>query len=526
MSDLNSEQAAVVELKNRRGARVIIAGPGTGKTKTMVALFNELREAGVPAANIRAVTFSKEAATTIEKRAGIKGVFSTFHSLGYEICSSVIRKPVEPELRYRLMCQLCRKWGLQYKDLDQFISQMRHANVSPAAAVESGKWGYAPSRAYAEYEKDRLAAGWMDFESMLCDAVAYLEDPQNRARWQFEYLIVDEAQDTDDLQWRMMQLLSEKHGNITVVGDPNQAIYTWRGASPENLTNFEKWFPGGRYFYLGRNYRSTQNVVKFVRENLPSDCPPALREAMVPARAEVGAPVGIKMFWGEDEEAEDALTKAQADPLNSIIIARTNRQLGVLERLCNEHSIRYHLLGKSGFWKQGEIRKVVEALKTYTALPLAAALNLAIPAVEKHYAVDDRTDLDNYALGNLASLKNQALKFQSTSEFVVWANKMMHRRNGAKGVTFATVHAAKGGEWKNVFLIGARADVMPHAKGDPREEARIYLVAISRAIDRLRISFAGTPSPYLRRYLTEDILDKLREKADEVDSLQAQTKLF
>src|ERR1700679_1107879 len=103
---------------------------------------------------------------------------------------------------------------------------------------------------------------------------------------------------------------------------------------------------------------------------------------------------------------------------------------------------------------------------------------------------------------------------------------MMHRRNDPRGVSISTVHQAKGGEWRNVYIIGAKAGGFPHAKGDPIEEERIYFVAISRAIDYLRISFAGTPSPYLRKYLTEEILDKLREKATEVEHLEEQSKLF
>jgi len=103
---------------------------------------------------------------------------------------------------------------------------------------------------------------------------------------------------------------------------------------------------------------------------------------------------------------------------------------------------------------------------------------------------------------------------------------MMHRRNDPKGVSISTVHQAKGGEWKNVFIVGANAKGFPHAKGDPLEEKRIYFVAISRAVDYLRISFAGTPSPYLRKYLSDEILDALREKAKEIDRLQTQHKLF
>jgi superfamily I DNA/RNA helicase len=247
---------------------------------------------------------------------------------------------------------------------------------------------------------------------------------------------------------------------------------------------------------------------------------------MTAARDVKGSPIGLKMYWSDDEEAESALSLAKKDPLNSIILARTNRMVGLLERLCQRHGVRYHLMGKTGFWKQNEIRKAVEAMKDYPTLTTEQACSMTLPDIERKYAVDDRTERDNDALENLQTLRLIGKDFKSAKDFVTYANKMMHRRNDPKGVSISTVHQAKGLEFKNVFLIGINAKQFPHPKGDPREEKRIYFVAISRAIDNLRISFAGTPSPYLRRYLSEEILDKLREKAEEVDHLQAQHKLF
>jgi superfamily I DNA/RNA helicase len=521
---LNADQQLIVS--DFQGARCVLAGPGTGKTTTMVQLVNELRNAGIN--DIRGVTFSKEAAQTVEKRSRSKGVFSTFHSLGYLIASETDRKPVEPEKRQRLMYRLKNKWGVDLKQLDMFIARMRRENVSPNDARESGAYEYEYAAAYAEYEHTRLNEGWMDFDSMLRDAVDILEkNPEALARWQPEHLIVDEAQDTDDLQWRLMQLMAQKHGNITIVGDPNQAIYGFRGAKPENITNFDQWFPGGRTFYLGRNYRSTKRIVQFIRENAPKGTPVELLKRMTAARDVEGEKVALKMYWTDDEEAESALKLAQADPIHSIILARTNRMVGLLERLCNRYSIRYHLLGKTGFWKQNEVRRAVEALKLYPTMSMQGAINMAFPSIEKRYAVNDRTERDNDALENLAVLKSIAIKdYKMAKEFVVYANKMMHRRNDPRGVSISTVHQAKGGEWKNVYIIGAKANGFPHKNGDPIEEERIYFVAISRAIDYMRISFAGTPSPYLRKYLTEEILDKLREKATEVEHLEEQHKLF
>jgi superfamily I DNA/RNA helicase len=525
MVELNAGQQAVIT--DYRGARSVVAGPGSGKSTTMVELIRSLLSVGVSASEVRAVTFSKEMASALEKKLNIKGIVSTFHSLGYLICSETERKPVEPELRHRLMCKLVRKWGADYKELDGFIASMRRANISPADAIDNCEIPSGLSRAYAEYEQVRAQEGWMDFDSMLRDSVNLLENNlQARGRWQPKYLIVDEAQDTDDLQWRMMQLMSERHGNITVVGDPNQAFYGFRGAKPDNITNFQQWFPNGKKFYLGRNYRSTQTIVNFVRENAPDDTPAELLSQMQAARNVKGVPIGLKMYWSDDAEAESALKLSQKDPLNSIILARTNRMVGLLERLCARYNIRYHLMGKSGFWKQNEVRKAVEALKQYPLISTEAGLNLTLPGIESKYAVADRTEHDNDALENLKTLRRYGKDFRMAKEFVVYANKMMHRKNDPRGVSISTVHQAKGGEWRNVYLIGANAKGFPHPKGDPKEEKRIYFVAISRAIDMLRISFAGTPSLYLRRYLIEEILDKLREKATEVDKLQEQHKLF
>src|SRR5271154_427564 len=120
---LNADQQAVVS--NPNGPRSVISGPGSGKTTTMVAMIQGLIASGVRPADIRALTFSKEMAKNLETKLKIKGVASTFHSLGYLICSETERKPVEPELRYRLMCKLCKKWILDYKEFDQFIANMR-----------------------------------------------------------------------------------------------------------------------------------------------------------------------------------------------------------------------------------------------------------------------------------------------------------------------------------------------------------------------------------------------------------------
>ena len=275
---LNPEQQAVVDAKE--GAICLQAGPGSGKTATLIARYQSLVDSGVKPAEILCVTFSKEAATEMTRRAS-KGNFRTFHSFGYEVVSNEMgRAPLEPELRHRLLIRLVRKYRKDYKELVHYISRHRHENISPKHAMQDEPYGFP--QAYNEYETERTNGGWIDFDSMIRDAVNLLEQPSIRAKYQFRYVMADECQDTDDLQFRFLQLISEKYGNILAVGDPGQSIYMFRGAKPENLLHFTQWFPNGSYLYLGQNYRSTQHIVDFVRGNYPIVTP--LKERLLPAR--------------------------------------------------------------------------------------------------------------------------------------------------------------------------------------------------------------------------------------------------
>ena len=515
----NPDQLEVIN--SHEGEICVTAGPGAGKTATLIARHKSLLAAGVRPEEILSLTFTKSAADEMQKRAG-KGIFKTFHSYGYSVLTAEKGKiPMEPELRNRLLYKLTRKYGLEYKALTAMISSFRHKNISPAVAVE--EFDYATGHSYAEYEKERLAAGWMDFDSMIVDAVNLLENPEVRARHQWKYVMADECQDTDDLQFRLLQLISEKYRNVMCVGDPGQSIYMFRGAKPENLTDFTRWFPNGKTLYLGRNYRSSHIITNHVRENYPIATP--LREKLLPARSEKGAPIEYRMFHNEFDEAESAVVSGNDDPLNSIILSRTNRGLGLVENFCIENEIKYTLLGKSGFWKQSEITRTIEKLKPYSHLPLNTALLIIMPMIEQHYRAEDATPEDNYALENIKNLQTIGKKFTGCGEFIAFANRAAHARR-QKGLTLSTVHQAKGTEYKNVFVIGAKDGNMPHAKGDPQEEARIWFVALSRAKDRLRFSFVGTPSPYLRRYLPEEILLTLVENAGKVERLQKQNLLF
>ena len=514
----NSEQQAVIDL--REGRVVLTAGPGSGKTATLIARYRALVESGVSPKNILCVTFTKEAANEMERRAG-KGNFKTFHSYGYSVLSAERGKlPLDPDLRNRLLYRLVKQLGVDYKDLVSYMARQRRAGINCVQAMQGvnrSEWRYA--RAYGEYELSKRAAGWIDFDDMICDTLELLENPEVAERHQWEHVMADECQDTDDLQFRLLQLITKRAKSVLCVGDPGQSIYMFRGAKPENMTTkFTQWFPGGREMFLGTNYRSTHTITKYVRENYPIVTP--LRDKLQPARETIGAPIEYRYFQTPFAEAESAVVGANRTPLDSAILARTNHALAALENYCDENSIPYQLLGKSGFWKQAEIARTVEKLKPHSAQNVARAFAAVMPALEAHYMAEDRTPEDNYALANVRKLREIAqAKFTSTHEFIVYATRRRVLKPSKKGITLSTVHQAKGCEWEHVFIIAAQHDHMPHVKaleqpGGFDEEKRIWFVAISRAIDNLRISWSGQMSRFVRPYVNDAELAQLLEQVN------------
>ena len=598
---LNSEQQEAVNA--REGAICLLSGPGSGKTTVIVARFEAIAKT-TPVEEILCLTFTRAAANEMAKRAGLgaaQKVFRTFHSFCLALVLAEAAhldfklnpNPIPtPQQRNRLIAKLCRQHGMQFKDLVGFISRNKRRGISPDDSADIGVFNYA--KAYGDYEATCRAEGWLDFDSMLVEALKLLERPEIRARWQFKFIQIDEAQDTDDLQWRLVQLLSEKYGNVMFVGDPNQAIYAWRDARPENMTNFLAWFPEGRYLYLGQNYRSTQIITKFVRENAPIVS--GLTERMVTDNEE-GEAIKFQKLDNEEAEAVVAVSAAAVEPNDSAILARTNRLLAPLENFCLESGFKYRLLGRSGFWHQDEVqnlaafaefvafrtdrsvkriirapyspsrylkkREVVQwleeeqtwrtedasfmsILRTWApddqqreaatrlhgflnalhaethALPAQEAMKRIIERtdVEAYYENEDATEEDNYALENITALTQIAGKHATLADFARHAQKAFHASANRKGITISTVHQSKGKEWKNVFLIAVDEGRLPHKLGDFEEERRIFFVAASRAAKKLSLSFTGTPSRFLKSYLTPEIQAQLNAGQAQVDIIR------
>src|SRR6202790_5515121 len=242
---LNDEQKRVIDAID--GVYVTISGPGSGKTACMVERFLAMVTRGIPVSDILNLTFTNSAAKEAAERVGLlnaEQVFRTFHSFALELIKRERERlpfklgetviPVKGE-DYLLLFDLVKAYPAipSFRVLQGKLSEWKRSNIEPERAIQDaiGKEYYLAC-AYREYEDRCRADGWLDFDSLIFETVKLLETNEEvRNRWKKRYIAVDEFQDTDTRQLRMLELLFD--GNLMCVGDTNQGIYTWRGAHPD-----------------------------------------------------------------------------------------------------------------------------------------------------------------------------------------------------------------------------------------------------------------------------------------------------
>lgn len=402
MSDfpLNPEQLEAV--KSREGYYIVMSGPGSGKTRTIVERVHSLLDEGYPPETILALTFTREAALEMGKRAALsedQKIFRTFHSFCLEVVHqeasklpfTLLHAPPEAGQQRKLLGTLCRSNRLDFKKLTSYISNMKRNGVETDKAMEKAR-GAEEMRlalAYRQYEQKCREEGWLDFDSMIVESVRLLEaNEEVRARWQFKFVLVDEAQDTDDIQWRLVTLISEKSKSVFAVGDEEQLIYEWRGAEANGLSRFEQRFHGAKTIYLFRNYRSTPEIVKFCKQFAPKES--KLIDLMVSERN--SGPVPRVLKFGSDSDESSKILGSITDPEHTAVLARTNRQLARFENACIDRGIKYNLLGKSGFWTQPEVRYLLAYVQS-SDFPSDAAVKTIIQSPFRYTKYLKKRDL-------------------------------------------------------------------------------------------------------------------------------------
>jgi DNA helicase-2/ATP-dependent DNA helicase PcrA len=385
------------------GPALVIAGPGSGKTRTVVHRTARLIERGVNPEEITLVTFTRKAAGEMAHRlhnlvgpVAEKVLASTFHSLAYQIIREDANIRVLPadrakEFIAKTLQELNAPARIQAKTAQGAFSRVRNATTSIAEAQKELQSLYADlepylSQTWEAYQAYKEEKGYLDFDDLLHHAVIILQnDSQIRARWQgrARFLTVDEYQDTNLVQFRLLRLLLGPEENIMAVGDPNQAIYSWRGADYRLILEFRKHFPHSAVYELPVNYRSHRGIVEAARVVIKNN-----REAELPLQALRDGP--LPQLVTTESRDDEALFVAEAvsyhiaggtPPEEIAILFRTLAQTRLYEAKLRQLKVPYEIVGGRSFWERREVRLYLTALTAATGEPEATAelLSLLVP---------------------------------------------------------------------------------------------------------------------------------------------------
>jgi ATP-dependent DNA helicase UvrD/PcrA len=407
LADLNPAQREAV--LTTEGPLLVVAGAGSGKTRVLTHRVAHLVTAcGVKANEILAITFTNRAAGEMRERLEdmLGGLarsiwILTFHSA----CGRILRREA-PRLGYRTnftiydqadqirLTKACLE-ELE-KDPKRFVPRGIHAQISMAKNQLIGPDEYRNRVAsfydqtvadvYDLYQRRLLASNAVDFDDMLYLTVEVFERfPEALARWQkaFRYVLVDEYQDTNHAQYRLLQLLAGKHLNLFAVGDPDQSIYAFRGADIRNIMEFERDFTGTRTIALEQNYRSTNHILRSAntvisnnRERKPKDL-----------WSELGDGDPVRALEVEDEHAEARFVAVEIARLveegfsgsEIAVFYRTNAQSRVLEDVLVRQGVAYQVIGGPRFYERAEVKDVIAYLQVidnpYDAVSLLRIAN-------------------------------------------------------------------------------------------------------------------------------------------------------
>ena len=621
--DLNPPQREAVTAGD--GPLLVLAGAGSGKTRVIahrIAWLLGVR--GVPPKHVLAVTFTNKAAGEMARRveelllpAGIGApVIATFHAACVRILRAHIRHIGYPphftiydeDDRLSLVKECMRELDLTDRTwtpaaLVHRISAAKNQMVSVGDVEHAARSPREEriAQLYRRYQERLTAAAAVDFDDLLLLTVRLFDEAPEVLRWYrglFTHVLVDEYQDTNRAQYRIIRQLTAEHGNIYCVGDPDQSVYRWRGADIRNILDFETDFPGTRVIRLEQNYRSTKRILAIAAAVIAHNVS-RKDKALWTENAE-GERAQVYRAWDEHEEANFVAqgilsARTSGTPWDDIaVFYRTNAQSRVLEDALRRGGVPYVIVGSVRFYERKEIKDALaylrlvvnpaddvafrraiqapgrgsgratlvrldelatregrsllavaaappadvtgkprRALEEFTALvatlarkragtPLPAFIDEVLNA--SGYREDLRQERSSEAearLENLEELIAAAEDYTGSQaspslegflDGVALVSDVDELPAGTRGVTLMTLHSAKGLEFPVVFLTGMEEGVFPHARSmastdEVEEERRLCYVGVTRAKDRLAISYAlhrrmhgyglGEPSRFL-----------------------------
>ncbi len=568
LKDLNQEQKeAVLSID---GPMIILAGAGSGKTKVLTyKVVYLILEKNIDSFNILMTTFTNKAANEMKERiikylgTNKAPLVITFHSL----CVKILRIDgryirllpdfviYDSQDQLSAVKQAMKKLDISTKDYRPgavlgSISQAKNELIDPVAYANYARGGFqeAVSRIYKVYQKILKENKALDFDDLLSKTVELFEKNQNALKKyqnRFQHILIDEYQDTNHAQYYLAKMLSAKWGNICVVGDFSQSIYSWRGADFRNLEKFRNDFDSVKTFSLSQNYRSTQKILDGASSVISNNTThPVLK------------------LWTDNEEGEEIMLFEAKDEHNEVqfilnkiaelkyadkslrysdiaVFYRTNAQSRIVEEVFLHENTPYVLIGGIRFYERQEIKDIIAYLRLMVNPKDSVSKKRAerigkkrlelFLELQKHFdysnnrnettieilnnilekteylnLYDEKDEEDRQRLENIKELRSVAEEFPNLTDFlenVVLVEQEYLPDNPAEGekkdtITLMTLHAAKGLEFKVVFMVGMEEGLFPHSrslmdKNELEEERRLCYVGMTRAKEKLFLTYTG-----------------------------------
>lgn len=542
MSGLNDQQLQAV--KAGSGPVLIVAGPGTGKTKTLAARIVHLIKNGAGPGEILALTFTKKAAEEMRQRVatelggGDLPQISTFHALCHDLLKVHVAAEIEfisePQ-RLALVKNLPRPASLKQlstRELGLLISKFKNDAEQNGGVA---KITQAYNQALAEQNLH-------DFDDLLTKTRQLLQtNPQVAAHVKtlFKHILVDEFQDTNQLQYALLQLI-RGNDNLFVIGDPNQSIYGFRGASGNIFGQFKSDFAAAQEITLVVNYRSAPEVVDLSNSIFPEVTP-------LKAHQKINGQVRATQVLNEYSEANWILDKIQAaigggdftkavsddarekhQTLKDFAILYRSRSAALAVTKAMEQSgLPYQIVGEGSPYEQPDVQAAITLLRILAQTQATEPVKkLSSNQVQKLLERIDKTVATNIIVDQIAELfelkdtrqlSNNLVRFNDLPTAVKYLDDISGQQfydPSAEAITLLTIHASKGLEFPHVFLIGANQGILPNDKADLNEERRLFYVAATRAknqLDILHTKKRGAEPAQISQFITE-ISDKILPK--------------
>ncbi|HPS21497.1 MAG TPA: UvrD-helicase domain-containing protein [Candidatus Paceibacterota bacterium] len=636
LQGLNAPQKEAAIHKN--GPLLIIAGAGAGKTKTVTHRIINLIKEGISPNKILAVTFTNKAAKEMKERIlkemdkNTKGqdtvpFISTFHSLGVHIIKENA-KELGLTKHFSILDENDTNSLIKdtLKELSLDPKQYEPRKIKNAISREKGKFKHASdyvtnpnepfqnlvAQVWSLYEKRKNKENALDFDDLLVKSTKLLkENKELREYYQnkWEFIHIDEYQDTNEVQYILSKLLAEKNKNICVVGDADQNIYSWRGANLKNILNFEKDYPNAKIITLEENYRSTKNILEAANEVIKKN--QFRPDKNLFTKNTQGEKISIFEAMDETEEADfiagkilEKIDYGENEASDFAVLYRANFQSRALEEAMLRHNISYQVLGIK-FFERKEIKDTLAylraALNPESLSDIKKIINFPVRGIGKatiakifagekdKLPIKTKIKIDNFykllediktqmhdkksseiikyvikktgietelqdgteegleRIENIKELATLALKYDELTgeagieklledaalasdqdSILINENKEnKDRKESLNAVKLMTVHAAKGLEFKSVFIAGLEEGLFPYekqneAKEDPEEERRLFYVALTRAKEKLYLTYTNyrtifgsrqinSPSEFLAD-IPADLLEKEGER--------------